>query len=164
MFDVDISKWSRRKKANERDTEESLLFRYCREFGGVIFTEVPFGDKVKPKEARRVDAVRFLRHQDRPAPEIVGYDRKKFDDRLSIATRKGERMEVIEVKRELNRSVIGQVIVAKYLLEKEKERVRPEMVVICGEEVKLLKKFCDNYGIRVWNPNKAKLKQLTKHY
>ncbi len=164
MYDVEISKWRQREKAEISGTEENLLYKYCCKFGGVTFTEVLLKDEKEPNKARRIDAVRFPRRRDRPKPEIVSYQEKEFHDRLSRASKRKQEAQVIEVKKTLNRSVIGQVIVAKYLLllEDKKLQVRPRMVVICGSSnVKRLNDFCKKYHIRVWNPHKMKLKQPT---
>lgn len=157
MFDVDTRGW---KQKNERHTEDNLLYEYCRKFGGVTFTEVPFGDTKEPKKARRIDAVRFRKHT--ATRRIVKYEREEFERRLSSAARKGEKVEVIEVKGKLNRSVIGQVIVANYWFGDKDQNVRPEKVIICGEEVKVLKKFCSKHDIRVWIPKQEALDWIKK--
>ena len=165
MYDVESSEWRQREKREISGTEENLLYKYCCKFGGVTFTEVLLKDEKEPtNKARRVDAVRFPRRRDRPKPEMVSYKEKEFHGRLSRASKKKQEVQDIEVKKALNRSVIGQVIVAKYLLllEDKKLQVRPRMVVICGSSnVKRLKDFCRKFHSRVWNPHKMKFKQRT---
>jgi hypothetical protein len=147
-------KW---KLKGKRSAENKLLYKYCRKFGGITFTEVRLGDKKEPRKARRVDAVRFLRHQDRPEPEIVRYDPENFADRLSRAAQKGEVVKVIEVKKTLNRSAIGQVIFAEWYFRKRDERkVEPKMTIICDDGPELLKDFCKNNKIAIWSPSPRK--------
>src|SRR5690348_16996414 len=124
MFDVGYKLW---KLKGERSKEDALLFKYSQRFGGVYFTEVRLGSG---RMARRIDAVRFLRH--RVDREIMRFDQRKFKDHLNEARKKGERVQLIEVKRQLNRSVIGQLIWAEWFFKtRQKPVVRTEMVAAC---------------------------------
>lgn len=157
MYKVVTSEWTQRKKAKNRDTEEYLLHWYSRKFGGVMFAEVPFGDEEqRQKHDRIIDAVRFLRHRGiREIETYRGQMRKDFENHLRKAAQSREKVELVEVKRELNRSVIGQVMVAEYLVKewekraKLKRRANLRKVIVVGGAVQMLRKFCKLHGIDV---------------
>jgi hypothetical protein len=150
--------YTRRWKPKENLTrEESLLRKYCAKFGGVTYAEVRLDDDDSPKRSRIVDAVRFLRHK--KVRRIITYRAKdkganplSYKERLKEANQKGEMVQAIEVKRQLNRSVIGQVMVAEWLLKKKRKKLRVMMVVVCETKLERLEEFCREHRIKVWSP------------
>jgi hypothetical protein len=76
-----------------------------------------------------------------------GRDAKRFEE---LAT--GAEVEVLEVKRSLDRYVLGQVIIGADLLEMEYAPSKIDQVVICSLDDLVLKLVCDKRGIRVWMP------------
>jgi hypothetical protein len=76
-----------------------------------------------------------------------GRDAKRFEE---LAT--GAKVEVLEVKRSLDRYVLGQVIIGADLLELEYAPSKINQVVICNQDDPVLKLVCDKRGIRVWMP------------
>jgi hypothetical protein len=68
------------------------------------------------------------------------------------ATR-NRKIEVIEIKRKLNRLVIGQVIVGARLVEMEYPDIRSvQRVILCETGDPVLEMVCHELEIRVWKP------------
>lgn len=132
--------------------EDKLLEKYFKEKGGVFYTEVRVGMggiQRYPKGARprRIDAVRVAGGE----AAIIPFNRKSIPDFLQ-ATR-GRRIEVIEIKRRLNRPAIGQVIVGARLMEIEYPKIRGvRMVILCESSDPVLEMVCREMEIRVWRP------------
>jgi hypothetical protein len=61
----------------------------------------------------------------------------------------GARVEVIEVKRSLDRPVLGQVIVGADLLEMEYVPAEVDQVVVCEVGDPVLEAVCERHGIVV---------------
>jgi hypothetical protein len=66
----------------------------------------------------------------------------------------GAEVEVVEVKRSLDRYVLGQVIIGADLFEMEYEPSKIDQVVICEVGDPVLETVCDRRGIKVWMPPK----------
>ena len=64
----------------------------------------------------------------------------------------GAEVEVVEVKRVLDRVVLGQVIIGADLLEMEYAPIKINQVVVCEEGDPALQMVCDRRGIKVWMP------------
>lgn len=132
--------------------EDRLLENYFKEKGGILYTEVRVGMggvKRYPRGARprRIDAVRLAGGE----AAIVPFNRKSIPDFLQ-ATR-DRKIEVIEIKRRLNRPAIGQVIVGAKLMEKEYPDIRRVlMVIVCEIGDPVLEMICRELKIRVWKP------------
>jgi hypothetical protein len=107
-FNVDISI---RTELNEID----LLKLYCSYHRGFSFFEVSIGNKnifgINSKN-RRIDIVRIL--CDHKYIRIkYSENRKLFNELIN-----NYEIEIVEIKNKLNRPVIGQIIVAEYMLKK----------------------------------------------
>lgn len=130
--------------------EDKLLEKYFKEKGGTLYTEVRVGMggvKSYPRGARprRIDAVRVAGGE----AAIIPFNRKSIPDFLQ-ATR-NRRIEVIEIKRRLNRPAIGQVIVGAKLMEKEYPGIgRVRMVILCESSDPVLEMVCRELKIQVW--------------
>lgn len=151
---MSLRRW---KAKNKRTYEDELLLKYWQEVGGLIFAEVTVGKsgtrKKWPEGAkpRRIDAVR-ISTTTRACP---GGDIFTFDKASSHVLREkitGENVEVIEVKRALDRFVLGQVIIGADLLELEYAPANIEQTVVCEDADPALKCVCDKRGIKVWRP------------
>lgn len=118
-----------------RTTEDRLLRSYWQKVGGIIFTQVPVRD-------RRLDGVRIPAST---AGEIRKFHRIKFNDLVANAE-----VQVIEIKRILNRSVIGQAIVGKALLEIEYTGAKATAIVVCRDGNTSLQEACSRLGVKVW--------------
>lgn len=118
--------------------------------GGALYTEVRVGmggARKYPKGAkpRRIDAVRVSGGE----AAILPFTRKMLPDfQKAIRNRK---IEVIEIKRKLNRPVIGQVIVGARLMEMEYQDIRRvQMVILCESSDPVLEMICRGLNIKVW--------------
>ncbi len=60
--------------------------------------------------------------------------------------------ELIEIKWELNRGVIGQALVAVELFKVKYQVAQVQPVILCTKVDAALKWFCDQQGIIVWSP------------
>ena len=103
--------------------EDRLLKKYLNKKGGTIYTEVRIGQggiKKYPEGStpRRIDAVRLSGVK----KQLIHFTKRKIPDfEKAVSKRK---IEVIEIKRRLNRLVIGQVIVGAKLMEMEYTQIR----------------------------------------
>ena len=138
---MSLANW---KSPSRRTYEDGLLLEYWQALGGLIFAEVPVGrdgPKQWPEGAkpRRIDGVRIVPpDSEKTQSDIVafsrGRDAKRFEE---LAT--GAEVEVLEVKRSLDRYVLGQVIIGADLLEMEYAPSKIDQVVICNLDDPVLK-------------------------
>jgi len=126
-----------------RPGEDGWLRRYLDGLDerGRTYVEVPIGGAAG--RTRRIDAVRF--------PGLEGgvryFDRSSFD-----ADVQRHHCEVIEVKRTLNRAVIGQLIVAREVAATEWSRdpsKRLDLIALVTESDPALEPICQRNGIAV---------------
>lgn len=151
-----LENWKPRSK---RTYEDGLLLEYWERVGGVVFTEVLVGrgglrqwpEGAKP---RRIDGVRLVSSAlESTPPDIVTFDkRKNAYEFKEIVT--GAKIEVVEVKRSLDRVVLGQVIIGADLLEMEYAPCKVDQVVVCEVGDPVLEAVCRKRDIRVWTPRK----------
>jgi hypothetical protein len=128
-----------------RPGEDRWLRRYLDDLRvmGRVYVEVPVG-QAAGGTTRRIDAVRFP-HLD---SDLRKYTPVPFQGDLDAA---GE-IELIEVKRRLNRPVIGQLLVARYLAAKEWKlpaSFQLSLVALVTVTDLALEGFCAYNGIRV---------------
>ena len=142
------------KAPEKRSHEARLLLKYWREVGGVLFTEVPIG-RDGPRQwppgakPRRIDGVRIVA----PTPALPDgiYTFSRRENRRTVEDLiAGARVEVIEVKRSLDRPVIGQVIAGADLLEMEYSPAEVDQVVVCEVGDPVLEAVCERRGIVVF--------------
>lgn len=130
-----------------RSIEDHLLFAYWRRVGGRIYAEVPLGGPGGPGKwpsgctRRRLDGVRFVGASD---PAIVRYSAGEFRQWVSDAD-----TELIEVKRWLNRLVIGQIIAGRDMFGREYGTDARRSVIICAESDTALEWVCQRHEIFV---------------
>lgn len=123
---------------------------YCRRenLGGVIFWQVPVGSHYPKSEARWIDAVRIPSEDEAVIKYFTPKSREEFQRLIPHA-----RAEVIEIKRKMNRLVIGQAIVGKHLLQMEHRSAKVTPIILCRERDGLLEKVCEEkLHVRVWTP------------
>jgi transposase-like protein len=110
---------------------------------GAVHVEVRIGE-AKGGSARRIDAVRFPQLDNR----IRRYRREEFFADLPGSSR----IELIEVKSELDRTIIGQLVAAAELAHEE-WGLRPSrklrLVALVVEVDASLESVCRTYGIRI---------------
>jgi hypothetical protein len=142
------------KGPDKRSHEDRLLLKYWREVGGVLFTEVPIG-RDGPRQwppgakPRRIDGVRIVT----PTPALPDgmYMFSRRENRSTVEDLvAGARVEVIEVKRLLDRPVIGQVIAGADVLEMEYAPAEVDQVVVCEVGDPVLEAVCERRGIVVF--------------
>jgi hypothetical protein len=130
-----------------RSSEDYLLHQYWQKVGGRIYVEVPIGGSDGPKEwaggssRRRLDGVRLPGADD---PAIVRFSSEAFHERVQ-----SEPVELIEVKRLLNRPVIGQVIAGRHIYTRQYGGTVVRSVVVCGQSDSALKSVCQEQDIVV---------------
>ena len=154
------------KDPERRTNEDRLLLKYWREVGGVIFTEVPivrhgprewplgaywYGPPLWPPGAkgRRIDGVRIVAPPPGLRDSIYSFVRGA-SGHLIASFIAGAQVEVIEVKQDLNRPVIGQVIAGADLLEMEYAPAQVDPVVVCAVGDPALEAVCKRRGIAVF--------------
>jgi hypothetical protein len=143
------------KPPSKRTYEDGLLLRYWQRVGGIIFTEVLVGrgglqqwpEGAKP---RRIDGVRIVSSaSESMPPDIVTFDKRGYAHKLKqIVT--GAKVEVVEVKRSLDRVVLGQVIIGADLFEMEYAPTEVNQVVVCEVGDPVLEAVCRKRGIEAW--------------
>lgn len=144
------------KPADKRTYEDDLLLGYWETVGGAIFSEVLVGKggtKQWPAGAkpRRIDGVRIISPPpDTEPPGITVFRKSNAREFERFVT--GADVEVIEVKRSLDRVVLGQAIIGADLLEMEYEPHDVTQVVVCADIDPVLEAVCERRGIRVWTP------------
>ena len=126
-----------------RPGEDRWLRRYLDGLDdrGRIYVEVPIGGSAG--RTRRIDAVRF--------PDLGGgvryFDRSSFDTDVQQHP-----CEVIEVKRTLDRAVIGQLIVARDLAAADWSRdlsMQLSLIALVTVSDPALEPICQRHGIQV---------------
>lgn len=123
--------------------EDKLMENYLGKNPGRLFLEVPLWFDVDPNKARRIDGVLI------PGEDTIVYPPGSFSlDELQEAF-DNQTVHLIEAKRKLNRSVIGQLLVGKALFKRVFASSTPLMVVVCSEEHADLKWFCSENNITV---------------
>jgi hypothetical protein len=153
---MSLANW---KSPSKRTYEDRLLLQYWHAFGGLVFTEVPVGrdgpkDWPEGAKPRRIDGVRIASPDSEKVPsEIVAFSKRRDAKRLERVI-EGAEVEVVEVKRSLDRVVLGQVIIGADLLEIEYAPPKIDQVVICEMGDPALETVCDRRGIKVWMPPK----------
>jgi hypothetical protein len=147
------------KSLSKRTYEDHLLLEYWQAFGGLVFAEVPVG-RDGPKEwpegakPRRIDGVRIVSPGSEKAPSDIIAFGKRRDANWFERVIAGAEIEVLEVKRSLDRVVLGQVIIGADLLDIEYAPTNIDQVVICEVGDPVLETVCDRRGIKVWMPPK----------
>ena len=142
------SKKLRLKAWKPKTEEDKLLNKYWKNIRGKLLVEVPVGGNHPdlPWEhgstTRRLDGVM-----------IKGVDLGKYScsynrDELSNMF-KGKKIEIIEVKRSINRTAIGQVIAGKTMFEKQYGVKYVKGVIVCGFGDSALEWVCKQHGIKV---------------
>ncbi len=137
-------------KGKRKKREDSLLESYWKYALGTMFKEVPVGEcrGRMPRRPRKIDGVRL----DHPVAEIKPFSGNANDFRALIA--KVRKAEVVEVKFALNRGVIGQAIVGKYLLEMEYPESKASAIVVCRRRNPALQAVCKELKVKVWTPKR----------
>lgn len=127
-----------------RPGEDRWLRRYLDRLAepGRTYVEVPLGG-ISGGKTRRIDAVRISRL----SGGVRYYDQAAFAEDVRTHP-----VDIIEVKRTLNRTVIGQLIVARELAAEEWNRDVTQplgLVALVTQTDKALERVCKRHGIRI---------------
>jgi len=123
--------------------EDRLLESYLKANPGRLFLEVPLWFDVDPSEARRIDGVLI------PGEDTLVYLSGSYSmDKLKEAV-DNQTVHLIEAKKRLNRTVIGQLLVGKALFKRAFPSSNPIMVAVCGKGHADLEWYCSENGITV---------------
>jgi len=131
-----------------RSQEDKLLHEYWKVRGGLMIVEVPIGGAGGPgrwlggTERRRIDAVRV-----HGSAGEAGIFRGRLGERFGGST---GAIELIEVKRKLNRTAIGQALAAQDMFERQYGRRPSRLTIVCEATDPGLEWVCRQRGIRVW--------------
>jgi hypothetical protein len=138
-----------------RKNEDAYLEQYWNEVKGMIITELPAGRHTKdgpwPKgsKIRRIDGVRVLRSDvNNLEDKILSYRPRDREYISSILT--DAEVEIIEIKKKLNRVVIGQVVVGATMMSIEYNATPLVKTILCKIGDPALEIICKQMGIRVW--------------
>ncbi|KXB07794.1 hypothetical protein AKJ56_02340 [candidate division MSBL1 archaeon SCGC-AAA382N08] len=129
--------------ANFSTPEDKLLEKYWDQNPGKLFKEVEVGRVKNEKCKQKVDAVLI------PQKEKEVYCEHDFNLRELKEEVEGESVKIIEVKSKLNRAVIGQVEVGKYLMSSNFNCGEISPMIVCSETQAGLRKYCDYKDIEV---------------
>ena len=140
------------KQQSRGQGERMVLEWYVNKEGGLFIAEVPVSipdaeSDETPHESRRIDAIRVPTGT---TGNLIPH--RSFED---TATRiKGHTVELIEVKKELNRSVIGQVVVGRDFFKHRYNHWDIEMVILTRDPKpnQSLLKWCRWNNIKVIRP------------
>lgn len=143
--------------------KEKIIFNYSLNSPGIFFLEVPIGSSAygiwpKKSKVRRLDAINIKNSNS--GTEIYG---KKFFSFYDFKKRvSNQSVELIEVKRKLNRFVIGQVIAGYDMFEREYNPQDIEMVILCVEADPAMEWVCKkrNIKVEIIDPNSQEYKIL----
>ena len=143
--------FSMETKIKTQLSEKDLLRLYCMKHEGTSFFEVSVGNQIIAKNStdRRLDIVRIendIYKGYRQYAKNKDYFQKLIDEKMY-------KIELVEIKTNLNRGVIGQILVGEYLFKKKfnVENVSIAILYHIGDE--LLEMYCKEKGIKLINYN-----------
>lgn len=131
-----------------RMLEDRLLREYWRARRGLMIVEVPIGGVGSAgrwpagTERRRIDAVRL-----RAGAGEEGIFYGKLGQQLHVSSRG---IELIEVKRRLNRGGIGQAVAAREMFERQYGARPSRVTIVCEATDPGLAWVCRRMGIVIW--------------
>lgn len=123
--------------------EDRLLKKHFESNPGTAYLELPVSISGELDRARRIDAVLI------PGETTMVYQQGAYLSEEAAEAIAGQSVHAIEAKRALNRGVIGQVMVARHLLESTMRPLNVVMSVVCARDNTDLQIFCKDRGIEV---------------
>ena len=132
--------------------EDHLLYQYWSDLKGQLFLEVhignrAFGDWPLRSKIRRIDGVRLINGIDFEIPKV--YSSKDYTLKGFFELCMGKTVELIEVKKNLNRLVIGQVIAGMDMFERQYQANKIVPVILCQNGDPALEWVCRKRNIKV---------------
>ena len=128
--------------------ENELIELHCKNLSASIFYEVSIGDKSifgKNSTDRRIDIV-VIHAGEKSVDCNYCADKQLFHE---LIKKEEIEIEIIEVKRKLNRNVIGQILVADFMFKKKfnVKKVKKSVLYHIGDEA--LELFCNENHINL---------------
>jgi len=93
-----------------KTVEDKLISGYLKRHTGLVFLEVPIYLKNRHENARRIDAIVI------PTVEFIIYERGTYSIGHLKSEVQDKEITIIEAKKNLNRPVIGQILIGKSFL------------------------------------------------
>jgi hypothetical protein len=143
--------------------EDRLLHEYWLKRRGIIYLEVSIGTRTgtgrfpEGSVARRIDAVRIPAGKLKPQVLAPGdYRLKDIQDAF-----RGKNVEVIEIKRRLNRPVFGQVIAGTEMFWRQYRPNSIKPVILYEVPDPVMKWVCRQYRVKAVAPLGEKSERVT---
>ncbi|MGM0409829.1 MAG: hypothetical protein ACQEQF_03620 [Bacillota bacterium] len=129
--------------------EDLLILKYQENHPGKIYKEVFVGKVENKMRRRRIDAILIEGKRN----EV--YERGEYKIAEVKNEIKNEKIHILEAKKNLNRNVIGQVEVGKYLIKNDFEPREIIPVALCANTHPDIKKYCKQKNIKaeIYNMN-----------
>lgn len=132
--------------------EDQLLYKYWNYSKGNLFLEVPIGNTniggwPSKSGIRRIDGVIVI--DDMNTDKAIVYKQGDYKFINFAEYIQGKTVELIEVKRNLTRGVIGQVIVGMDMFERQYRNSNITPVIICKCSDPALEWVCEKRNIQV---------------
>lgn len=132
--------------------EDKLLHQYWNNSKGNLFLEVPIGNRNLggwlPKSGiRRIDGIIVFDNMETEEARVYKQGDYNYIDLVEYIH--GKTVELIEVKRNLNRGVIGQVIVGMDMFERQYQNSNINPVILCKYGDSALEWVCEKRNIQV---------------
>jgi len=132
--------------------EDTLLYEYWKMREKHLYLEVPVGNKElgnwPPKsKIRRIDGVIILDELKKEEPNVFRYRDYTIEEFYKKV--QGKTIELIEVKKNLNRLVIGQVIAGADMFERQYNTSKIIPVILCKNGDPALEWVCKKRNIKV---------------
>lgn len=134
--------------------EDSVLYEYWLKRKGIVYLEVAIGTRTgsgrfpEGSKVRRIDAVRVPAGRREPQVLAPG-DYHLMDIQKAF---RGKNVEVIEIKRRLNRPVFGQVIAGTEMFQRQYKPNSIKPVILYEVPDPAMRWVCKQYGVKTVAP------------
>lgn len=123
--------------------ESDFIEQYHDENPGTLFLEARVVFIERRNRARRIDGILI------PGEEDIAYQQGNYSIEKLKESIQGKTIHLIESKQELDRYVIGQLVVGESLLYEVYKPEKVIMVVVCGKGNKDVEWYCNRNHIKV---------------
>lgn len=138
------------KKWKAKSKEDEILYAYWSKVGEQLYAEVQIGgvggngNWPPDCQIRRIDAVRLVFSLNEPGIYYYKWAKDEFVKLIHQCS-----IELIEVKRKLNRWAVGQIIAGADMFERQ-YKVKPDRsIIVCTKGDSALEWVCEKRGIAV---------------
>ena len=136
----------------QRKFEDRLLAQYWSATGGLVIGEVPVGGSGSDpwpggSKTRRIDGVRIPQDATEKSGLVNwgSLEPGQFEEIVTDAP-----VEVVEVKKKLNRPVIGQALVGAEMFQLQYSPATVQTVIVFTIQDPALKLICERFEIEIW--------------